>query len=179
MNYYRCKYFELYELFSPEIYFEFVRKGWINTKTGDGFAWCLLDERALKTLDKFHDVFGRTTVNNWWWYYIKLNAFEREEARKNDYWEKRQKENTSIRIYSGYRSYKCKIGTEWSDHRKTQAYDTIFRKPAHIIRNYIFEHPEEFEYITTLEIEISWVHFSVRNYIWKSHADRFNLISRK
>lgn len=179
MKYYQCKNFELYELLSPEIYFKFISKNWIGVKTGSGFAWALFDERALKTLDKINDTFGISIVNNWWWYYLKLDKTDKLKARKNDFWIEKQKKDNKIRLFSGFRSSLCHIGSEFSDHRYFRAFDVIFPKlKAYEVRNKIFESPDEFEFITTIEIEISWLHFSTRNYIYKNHNKRFWLISR-
>lgn len=179
MKFYRCNNFQLYELLSPEIYFNFVEKGWIDPNTGDGFAWALFDERALKTLDKLSDVFETAIVNNWWWYYVKLNASEKLKARKNSFWIKKQKQDKRIRLFSGYRSKLCPIGAEFSGHRYFRAFDVIFPDiSAYKVRNYIFKNPEEFPFLTTLETEIPWLHFSTRNHIYSNHTERFWLIPK-
>ena len=49
---------------------------------------------------------------------------------------------------------------------------------AYEVRNKIFESPDDFEFITVIEIEIPWLHFSTRNYIYENHNERFWLISR-
>ncbi len=53
---YKCKYFSITELVSPDVY----------EARGDK-AWSLLDDRALKTLDTIREKFGPTTVNSWSW----------------------------------------------------------------------------------------------------------------
>ena len=145
MKYYRCKYFELYELLPKKIWKLFRERGWIDDQ-GNGFAWTFFDERALKTIDHLRELFGTIFINTW-------------NLPKN-----------IIKIYGyhqfrGYRSQYCKIGAEFSAHKFWKAFDCIFvEAKAFEIRNYIFEHPEEFPYITAVEIEISWLHFAVINW---------------
>lgn len=102
-------------------------------------AWALLDNRALKTLDQLRKRFGPVTVNDWKW------------GGKNE--------------YRGLREPNCKIGAAYSQHRFGRAFDCHFRDvSAHKVREYILQHPEEFPYITALEMGVSWLHFDVRNH---------------
>jgi hypothetical protein len=51
---YRCKYFKIQELVTPEIY-----------KARGDAAWQLLQAPALRSLDLLREQFGVCTVNNW------------------------------------------------------------------------------------------------------------------
>lgn len=57
MIYYKCKYFEIYELIDPDTY----------NKWGER-AWMFFNPHALVSLDDIRKHFGRrVTVNNWKW----------------------------------------------------------------------------------------------------------------
>lgn len=101
-------------------------------------AWQFLDERALRTLDVLRDKFGKIIVNDW--------VF----GGKNK--------------YRGLRPIFCKIGAPYSQHRFGRAFDCIF-KEADIdeVRDYILENKKEFRYINAIELQVSWLHFDVRN----------------
>ncbi len=53
---YKCKYFVIQELVSPQTY----------TDRGEK-AWQLLDDRMLMTLDLLRKKYGKMTINNWKW----------------------------------------------------------------------------------------------------------------
>jgi hypothetical protein len=58
-NYYKCKYFQPYELVSKDVYYKF----------GDNSIW-FIDVRILITLDNIKEYFGidkSIIVNNWYW----------------------------------------------------------------------------------------------------------------
>jgi hypothetical protein len=101
-------------------------------------AWSLLDERALKTLDQLREKFGPVTVNDWSW------------GGANE--------------YRGYREPSCGIGAQYSQHRFGRGFDCSFRNvSADQVRDYILSNPEEFLFITSIEMNVSWLHFDVRN----------------
>lgn len=54
MKQYKCRYFDIKELVTPEVYYERGEK-----------AWSIFDVRALKTLDALREKFGKITVNDW------------------------------------------------------------------------------------------------------------------
>lgn len=125
---YQCEHFNIKELVSQNVYADRGQK-----------AWQLLDERALKTIDKLRKVFGPTTINDWQW------------GGANE--------------YRGFREPECKIGAQYSQHRFGRAFDCHFRDvPARQAREYILQHLKEFPYITSLEMNVRWLHFDVRNY---------------
>lgn len=102
-------------------------------------AWALLDERALKTIDALRDRFGSTTVNDWPW--------------------------GGANQYRGFREGDCSVGAQYSQHKFGRAFDCIFRDiSAEAVRRYILENPEEFPFISSIEMGVSWLHFDVRNH---------------
>ena len=101
-------------------------------------AWELLDERGLRTLDRLRDRFGVATVNN----YIYGGGRE----------------------WSGLRTKDSPYYSPTSQHSFGRAFDVIFKKvDAETVRQYILSHRNEFSYITALELDVSWLHFDVRN----------------
>jgi len=125
---YKCQFFDIKELVSSRVFDDRGQK-----------AWALLDERALKTLDKLREVFGPVTINDWSW------------GGSNE--------------FRGYREPDCRIGAKYSQHRFGRAFDCIFRDiSADEVREYILQNPGEFPYITSIEMNVSWLHFDVRNY---------------
>lgn len=101
-------------------------------------AWALLDERALIMLDRLRGKFGTMIVNDW--------AF----GGKNE--------------YRGFREPSCLVGAQYSQHRFGRAFDCSFSHiSADEVREYILSHPEEFEYIKAVEMNVNWLHFDVRN----------------
>ena len=101
-------------------------------------AWELLDERALITLDTLRDHFGVCTVNNYHF--------------------------GGSRKWSGLRTPESPYYSETSQHSLGKAFDCIFKEvTAEEVRQYILSHRSEFPHITGLELDVSWLHFDVRN----------------
>ena len=101
-------------------------------------AWELLDERALITLDALRDRFGVATVNNY--------------------------KYGGDRCWSGLRTPDSPYYSETSQHSLGKAFDVIFKEvSAEKAREYILTHPNEFPYLTGLELDVTWLHFDVRN----------------
>lgn len=101
-------------------------------------AWALLDDRALKTLDILRDKFGSITVNDWSW------------GGPNQ--------------WRGLRTPDSKYYSTYSQHVHGKAFDCIFKEhTAEEVRTYIKEHRDEFPLITSMEDNVSWLHFDVRN----------------
>ena len=98
----------------------------------------LIDERVLITLDVLREKFGPITVNNWVW--------------------------GGPRQWSGLRTQESPFGTQYSQHRFGRAADCVFRDvTAEEVRQYILAAPDEFPHITFIELDVSWLHFDVRN----------------
>lgn len=101
-------------------------------------SWIVLDPRAVITLDQLRARFGYCTVNDW---------------------------NTGGELrYRGFRSPQCKVGADRSQHRFGRAFDCTFETSAYVVREYILANRKEFPHLTTLEDEVSWVHFDVRDH---------------
>lgn len=102
-------------------------------------AWELLDERALITLDQLRDAFGFCVVNDW--------------HIGGDF------------KLSGFRPPDCPIGARFSQHKYGRGFDCKFKDiKADAARNYILANEDEFPHLTTLERNVSWLHFDVRNH---------------
>lgn len=101
-------------------------------------AWQFLDDRSLMMLDSLREKFGSTTVNSYYW------GGERE--------------------WSGLRTSDSPYYSPTSQHSFGRAFDCIFRNTdAETVRQYILRNPEEFPYITSMELGVSWLHFDCRN----------------
>lgn len=106
-------------------------------------CWELLDDRALRTLDALREVFGPVTINNYTW----NGPYQWRGLRTPEY-------------YDSYEDYL----SSRSQHKYGRAFDLSFKHhTAKQVREYIIRHPDKFPYITFLEVDISWVHFDVRN----------------
>lgn len=104
--------------------------------------WELFDDRALKTLDALRKRFGVMTINNWLW----GGNYHQRGLRDVDHYGSAEK-------YAHSRS----------QHKYGRAFDVTFKEhTSKEVRDYIIAHPDEFPYITFLEVDISWFHFDVR-----------------
>ena len=105
------------------------------------YLWGLFDYRTLVTADNLRKRYGKMTINDWYW------------GGSNQ--------------YRGFRPPDCTVGAALSQHKMARALDMIPKSTdAYRIRNDILNdsYHEDFKYITCLEIDISWLHFDVRNY---------------
>ena len=101
-------------------------------------AWELLDERALITLDALRDRFGVATVNNY-----KFGG---------------------TRLWSGLRTPDSPYYSETSQHSLGKAFDVVFKYvQAEEVREFILNNRDLFPHVTGLELDVSWLHFDVRN----------------
>ncbi len=103
-------------------------------------AWELLDERLLITLDRLRNRYGRMTVNNYYW------GKERE--------------------WSGLRTTDSPYYSPFSQHTFGRAADCLFAdQTSEEVRKDILENPDNpaFELIGSIELDVSWLHFDVRN----------------
>lgn len=105
---------------------------------GEDGCWILFDERLLITADALRDEFGPMYVNNW--------------------------HNGGSTHYRGFRPLDCAVGATYSQHRFGRALDCMFRDAAvNDVREFILEDPEKFPHITALEMNVTWLHFDLRN----------------
>ena len=103
-------------------------------------AWELLDQYALITLDRLREKHGKATVNNWYW--------------------------NGSRLWSGLRTPNSPYYRPYSQHTFGRAFDMIFNDvSAQDVRDDMEENPNDmtYRYITSIELEVTWFHFDVRN----------------
>ena len=103
-------------------------------------AWELLDDRLLYTLDQLRNRYGRITVNKWHW--------------------------GGDRLWSGLRTSGSPYYSQYSQHSFGRAADCLFNElSAEKVRVDIMANPNDpaFEYINSVELDVSWLHFDVRN----------------
>ena len=103
-------------------------------------GWELLDPKLLITLDRLRMRYGPMTVNNWYW------GQDRE--------------------WSGLRTKESPYYSPYSQHTFGRAADCLFNDiSAEEVRQDILATPENhtFEYIGSIELGVSWLHFDVRN----------------
>lgn len=101
-------------------------------------AWQFFDDRALKTLDRLRERFGKATVNDWLW------GGEYDSR--------------------GFRAPDDPDGAEMSAHKRGQAFDVVFEKhPAEDVRGDILRNPDDFPYINAIEANVNWLHYDCRN----------------
>ncbi len=112
-------------------------------------CWQLFDERILITLDALRERFGSCVVNDWKW----GGRFDDSGFRDENFY-------SSVEAYFRSRS----------QHKFGRAVDAKFKVPAHEVRKYILENPDEFPYVTFIEVGplkdgsvMTWVHIDVRN----------------
>lgn len=103
-------------------------------------AWELLDVTMLMTLDRLRDRYGKMIINNWKW--------------------------GGNRKWSGLRIPESPYYSTYSQHSFGNAADVIFGSvTAEAVRKEILENPDDhaFEFITSIELEVFWLHFDCRN----------------
>lgn len=103
-------------------------------------AWELLDSRLLKQLDLLRIHFGPMTVNNYYW--------------------------GGTREWSGLRTPVSPYYSPYSQHTFGRAADCLFKNfTAEDVRQEILKRRNEewCKYINSLELNVSWLHFDVRN----------------
>lgn len=101
-------------------------------------GWELLDDRLLRTDDQLRERFGKIIINNWKW--------------------------GGKRLWSGIRPFGTPYYSITSQHTYGRASDKLFLESnIEYVREYILTHPEEFPYLTALELDTSWLHSDTRN----------------
>ena len=116
-------------------------------------AWQLIDWRALKTLEWLRKELGYITVNDWAW----GGDFCQSGLRTHEFYLQ-----FDYTIEQGYE----KISKSLSQHKFGRAFDCKFREhSAEYVRQWIKDnwHRSGFDWAITLEEDVSWVHFDVRN----------------
>jgi hypothetical protein len=102
-------------------------------------SWMFLKPDALISLDQIRKYFNKPTwVNNW----VVGGPFQ----------------------WRGFRPPYCDVGAIYSQHRFGNAFDLdVEGMEAHEVRQVILNNEDHFLMIMCLEINISWVHFDLRN----------------
>ena len=103
-------------------------------------AWQLLDERLLITLDRLRERYGSMNMNNYHW-------------GGNDQWR-------------GLRTPDSPYYSQTSQHSYGRAADPIFRHVSvDRVRHDLDQEPDDetFKLINSIELDVSWFHFDVRN----------------
>jgi hypothetical protein len=136
------KYFKLQEFFPKDFFKKY------HEKLGN-VMWALIDNRILWTADVLRDRYGPMIVNDWLW---------RVDKHANN--------------YRGFRPRDCKIGAMFSMHRFGRALDCKFRHvDVEEVRRDIKDNDSyTFKHITTIEINVTWLHFDCRNHDKKRHG---------
>lgn len=104
-------------------------------------AWELIDSRLIITLDYLREKYGPILINNW----NRLGALNNR----------------------GFRDSDTNVGAKLSQHRYGRAADCSFLTKGILVkdvRDYIIMNPTEFPFITCIEMNVSWLHFDVRNH---------------
>ena len=108
--------------------------------------WLRFDARALITADRLRRRCGTALANTW----------GLSEKMRSLY---------GIHQFRGFRPLDCQIGSALSQHKEGRAVDLVFLScPVQHLREDIITDPfhPDFEYITGLEMSVSWLHFDVR-----------------
>ena len=103
-------------------------------------AWELMDERVLIVLDRLRRRYGKMTINNYQW--------------------------GGDRMWIGLRTPDSPYYSPYSQHTFGRAADCLFDEiTAEEVRQEILSNPNDpdFELIGSLELDVSWLHFDVRN----------------
>lgn len=130
---YKSKYFKAHEYVPPDIY----------KRRGDK-SFELIDSRVLITMDRLRELLGKPiTINNYYW------GGDRTQS--------------GLRTRSFYKSDK-EYSESLSQHKFGRACDFLVKgMTAKEVREFIYDHLDEFPYITFIETDISWCHLDVRN----------------
>ena len=103
-------------------------------------AWELLEDRVLMVLDRLRRRYGKMTINNYHW--------------------------GGDRMWSGLRTPNSPHYRPYSQHSFGRAADRLFDDiTAEAVRQDILANPNDpdFELIGSIELDVSWLHFDVRN----------------
>jgi len=99
--------------------------------------WWFFDPRILYTADKIRARYGKMLCNTYYW------------GGENK--------------YRGWRPFDCLVGARFSQHKFGRALDLVpFEATVEEIREDIRQ--GEFNYVSCIELEVSWLHIDVRNY---------------
>jgi len=143
IHFYRPKYFQLYELMPEDMYKQLINQGWSVPKIWQVF----FDVRILLSADRLRSKYGKMSANTWYW-----------GGQHN---------------YRGVRQPDCKIGAKYSQHKYGRALDLVpLETPLETIWADMDQAPMayQFEFITTCERNVSWLHVDCRNHNKNQHG---------
>jgi hypothetical protein len=112
----------------------------------DDLIWLYIDSRVLVTADRLREKYGTAIMNTW--------AFST-----------RMRETYGTHQFRGWRPRNCEVGAELSQHKLGCAADMGFvHVSAEKVRQDLLSNPFHpvFRYITAVEMNTSWFHFSVQ-----------------
>lgn len=125
--------------FRPEEFFDPVTFHKIKHR-----PWEMIDDRLVISCDQLREKFGPITINNW--------------------------HSGGTREWSGLRVERSPYFSPTSQHSFGRAADCIFKDvTTEKVRRYIIDNPQDFPFITTVEMEVSWLHFDVRGGVKPIH----------
>lgn len=131
---YKCKHFRIEELVPQKLFEEYEKKGQIDK------LWLIFDKDTLYVADRLRDDYGSMTCNNWLW--------------------------DGDRNLSGFRPFNEEdTGASLSQHKFGRALDLLPKDvdPDKIREDILNQKKAYMERITALEMNISWLHFDMRN----------------
>lgn len=132
---YICRHFDVREFVPASVY----------QRLGDN-SWEALDDRILAMADRVRVKFGRTVCNTW--HSTSLQSLVGNQKRDS----------------SGIRIAGSQYFSPTSQHTFGRALDLItIDTPVPVVRDYILQHPSEFEFVTGVELGTSWLHIDCRN----------------
>lgn len=132
----------------------FTLEEWFPMETGELFdvmlgdvpvLWMGIDDRVKWTADKLREIYGTAIMNTW-----------HSSRMFNKY---------GYHMYRGWRPKGCTVGAKYSQHKFGCAADIVFTGvDVDTVRSDILANPfqEEFQFITFLEMNVSWLHFDCR-----------------
>jgi len=122
--------------------YEFLPEDFYETHKHRGRKlWLIFDRRVLITAQRLRERYGTMIMNDYHW--------------------------GGIHQERGYRNFYTKTGALFSQHKFGRGDDSKFRDvTAEEVRADIEKNPdkETFEFITCIEMNISWFHFDTRNW---------------
>lgn len=130
--------FELYEVLPQYLYNEHF------ADRGDKL-WSIFDERLLRTMDMLRERYGPMVGNDWKW--------------------------GGANNFRGWRPTRSFVGAVFSQHKYGRAMDLKpLNATAEQIRQDILATPThpDFEHITCIEMNVTWLHISTQNWNKKS-----------
>jgi len=134
------------EFFSLEEFFPPEQEHLFGVVLGDvPVIWMGIDDRVKWTADQLRMIYGTAIMNTW--HSVRMQS------------------RYGFHRYRGWRSRDCSVGAQFSQHKMGCAADIVFTGvEADAVRSDILANPhqEEFQFITFLEMNVSWLHFDCR-----------------